>query len=1132
MKKIKGLLLCILVLLCAASAGVYSYANEPDTTDDAENYIPDIVEYDHYTSDRPQTYASSLTGKINNIVIFISFSDTYEYVRNDNIPYADLTYNSGTNALKQYLNRISYGEIDITTYFYPKDTAGNYYSVKVSHNAEYYKKQYLKENGELSDGYTDSQRFSREKELLSEVLGQVASQLTASGINFDLNNDGYIDGISFIVPVVGVESDIHHGDLLWPHKTEAYISTDINGKLINTYNIVNMGSRNYGILGQYGQREVGTITHEFLHTLSLPDLYRYGNASAHPLGGWDIMDNGYTANITAWYQREYLEFGAKLPVYIESAEGITLSSAAYENPQEVYAVILKPSRNSNEYFVVEHRKIEEGNETKQKNSGLLVYRIIDNPSGPYSTDGNAAGPPDFIYAFRPNESAANAGDGNIEYATLSPNNPLGFKKLGKALGTETPGYDNGTIYYQDGSNSGLIIDNIRSNANGSMSFDVIFPQGLVGNGTQNSPYEICTQQDLSVLVSSTANTNYKIMNDINLEGTDFIAIPDFKGILEGNHKKIRGLKVTGAYGAAFIDYVDTSAIIKNLTFDQPYIQASDGYASIFASLNGQLENIVVNGGTISSNSRAGGLAGVLNSDGHIANCYTSATVIGNEAGGLLSYMCGGGIVNSYACGKISRTHEGSITGGLFAFWQRDLSGTLENTYWDLIQTGQNSNGLEWINNTPANVPGGYGIRIKCPDTINKSEAGKAVSVVENGMNTLSGTWASSDNSILEINESNGSFTGKAAGSATITYQFTIGGHTAVLSKNITCVDTEPPATEPATTEAPTQSTTQMPAEPTTQPPTQISTEPPTQPTTQAPTEPTTQPTTQAPTEPATQPPTTTPPATQPTITTPPATPAPPTTSGSNESNGPQYTDDIEAFVARFYVNILNRQPDPNGLKAWSDNLKSGKEQGAKVGYGFINSVEFKKRNLSDTEYIKILYRTFLNREADEGGLAAWQKVLDSGLSRLHVYRGFAESDEFTKICKKYGIQRGYANLTAPMDQKEGVTKFVVRCYRLCLRRNADEEGLNAWCSQILTAKNTAKEVAYGFIFSHELTKQNLTDSAYVHLLYRVFLDREGDPKGVQAWINVLNSGKNREHVFNGFADSVEFEKLCNTYGIS
>lgn len=241
--------------------------------------------------------------------------------------------------------------------------------------------------------------------------------------------------------------------------------------------------------------------------------------------------------------------------------------------------------------------------------------------------------------------------------------------------------------------------------------------------------------------------------------------------------------------------------------------------------------------------------------------------------------------------------------------------------------------------------------------------------------------------------------------------------------------------------------------------------------------------------------------------------------------------DIEAFVTRFYVQILNRQPDEPGLAAWSDNLRTGREAGANVGYGFIQSDEFSKRNLGNEEYIRVLYRAFFDREADEAGLSAWLGVLESGLSRLHVYRGFAESAEFTELCSRYGISRGSVTLSAPVDQNENVTKFVVRCYRLCLGRNADNDGLNAWCSQILTGANSAKEAAYGFVFSSEFRNKNLSNAEYVRVLYRVFMDREADDNGLNAWVKVLENGKSREHVFNGFADSSEFHKLCEQYGI-
>ncbi|MBB5264840.1 hypothetical protein HNP82_001979 [Catenibacillus scindens] len=239
---------------------------------------------------------------------------------------------------------------------------------------------------------------------------------------------------------------------------------------------------------------------------------------------------------------------------------------------------------------------------------------------------------------------------------------------------------------------------------------------------------------------------------------------------------------------------------------------------------------------------------------------------------------------------------------------------------------------------------------------------------------------------------------------------------------------------------------------------------------------------------------------------------------------------VRGFVRRLYEIVLGRPADEKGLEEWTANLLNGTEQGAKVAQGFIDSPEFKAKNLSDTEYLQVLYRTCLNREGDVPGMAQWQAVLDSGMSRLWVFKGFVESDEFTQICQSYGIERGNAQLTAPMDMNENVTKFVVRCYRLCLGRDADTDGLNAWCSQLLGGANTAKEAAYGFVFSTEFQHSGISDEEFVKVMYELFLDRQWDDEGLDNWVNILQNNS-RYYVFNGFADSAEFDQLCQSYGL-
>ena len=115
---------------------------------------------------------------------------------------------------------------------------------------------------------------------------------------------------------------------------------------------------------------------------------------------------------------------------------------------------------------------------------------------------------------------------------------------------------------------------------------------------------------------------------------------------------------------------------------------------------------------------------------------------------------------------------------------------------------------------------------------------------------------------------------------------------------------------------------------------------------------------------------------------------------------------MKAFTARLYEECLDRSPDEGGLNEWANHLKTGKKTGAKVAYGIIYSEEFLQRNVSNEEYVTILYRVFFNREPDGGGFNEWVSHLNSGKSRKWVLAGFINSQEFKILCAEYGIRPG------------------------------------------------------------------------------------------------------------------------------
>ncbi len=113
--------------------------------------------------------------------------------------------------------------------------------------------------------------------------------------------------------------------------------------------------------------------------------------------------------------------------------------------------------------------------------------------------------------------------------------------------------------------------------------------------------------------------------------------------------------------------------------------------------------------------------------------------------------------------------------------------------------------------------------------------------------------------------------------------------------------------------------------------------------------------------------------------------------------------DVNNFIKRFYKEILVRDAEAAGLNYWTDELVTGIAAGSDIARSFIFSKEFIDRNLSDADYVAILYSAFFDRVPDSAGFDEWMRQLNSGVSRYDISNGFLYSNEFEVLCRSYGI---------------------------------------------------------------------------------------------------------------------------------
>jgi len=218
---------------------------------------------------------------------------------------------------------------------------------------------------------------------------------------------------------------------------------------------------------------------------------------------------------------------------------------------------------------------------------------------------------------------------------------------------------------------------------------------------------------------------------------------------------------------------------------------------------------------------------------------------------------------------------------------------------------------------------------------------------------------------------------------------------------------------------------------------------------------------------------------------------------------------LGAFVIRFYTGILERTSDPTGLLEWEQFLRTHCDGAGfdTIARGFMDSVEFRTRPLSLAGLVTLLYRTFLGRPPDAGGLAVWVDLFRR--ERLVVaVRGFIPSPEFL-------------GLLPDRRHAAAVEMVVSRFYTQLLGRAPDPGGLAAWVSFIVSTGDL-ESAAVGFLTSPEFEARALTFQDFVTILYRTFLGREPDAAGLDAWEASLRAGL-IEAVNLGFVPSREFQ---------
>lgn len=308
--------------------------------------------------------------------------------------------------------------------------------------------------------------YADDSELISEVIAYCnnSNLLGNSAVKLDNVDQGIIDNLTIIV-----QGSFLPGNNV-SHKAQ-YGGTDtISGLRVHNYNMLPSSVLVTDDASIGVKQAQGVIAHEFLHTLGLPDLYRLTDGGV-PVGEWDVMASN---NSFLQYPLSYLRArqGWIGMQEITLAGTYTLTAASETGGNKVF--LIKTPLSDSEYIALEYRRKAEGYtglfEQRIPSTGLLMYRVDTKVTDLTNVAGE-----NYIYVYRPGvthpENAADVGsDGlNLVYkAALGQGGSYGSTDL-------SADFTQNTLYYSDGSNSGVRISNVAISGDGKqLTFTVEF----------------------------------------------------------------------------------------------------------------------------------------------------------------------------------------------------------------------------------------------------------------------------------------------------------------------------------------------------------------------------------------------------------------------------------------------------------------------------------------------------------------------------------------------------------------------------------------------------------------------------------------------------------------------------------
>jgi alpha-tubulin suppressor-like RCC1 family protein len=218
-----------------------------------------------------------------------------------------------------------------------------------------------------------------------------------------------------------------------------------------------------------------------------------------------------------------------------------------------------------------------------------------------------------------------------------------------------------------------------------------------------------------------------------------------------------------------------------------------------------------------------------------------------------------------------------------------------------------------------------------------------------------------------------------------------------------------------------------------------------------------------------------------------------------------------ALVNRQYVDVTTKAPTAAQSSSWVSQLSAG----TKTKGDLVDSLRRGAENLKNVDPVVRVYRAFLQRAPDAGGLKFWINRKRS-VAPARTWNVTQIATEFTNSNE---FKTKYGSLTN--------RQFVTQIYTDVLERPADPSGVNYWTGKLDRKERTKAQVVVGFSESNEYKRKQAANTdlavAYIYLL-----GRAPTPDETVNWVSRQREGTTHATLLTELLNSAKYAAHINT----